>query len=119
MVWWQLTTFKTDFVVINENLNTKQYIEQVLCPVVVLIFLQCHGLKFQHGNGRPHMARLTRNFLKVIGIDILSWPAQSLDCNPIGHMWDFFGHCLCHYSPQPQTVECFPLSYLNIFKLNV
>lgn len=106
MVWAAINhTFKTDLVVIHGNLNARGYVNQVIRPVVVPLFQQRPALTFQHDNARPHTARFTRNFLIANNIDVLPWPANSPDCNPIEHMWDVLGRRLRRRDPQPQNVQ--------------
>ena len=102
MVWAAINhTFKTDLVVINGNMTAQWYIDEVLRPVVVPMFRQRPGLTSQHDNARPHVAHVTRNFLNNNNIDVLQWPANSPDCNPIEHIWDVLGQ---RY-PQPRNVQ--------------
>ena len=44
-----------------------------------------------HDNARPHVARICLQFLNRNNINILPWPAVSLDMNPIEHIWDYLG----------------------------
>ena len=44
-----------------------------------------------HDNGRPHDARLCRQFLNRNNVNVLPWPAVSPDMNPIEHIWDYLG----------------------------
>lgn len=42
----------------------------------------------QHGDARPHVARICAQFLKAENIPALPWPACSPDMSPIEHVWD-------------------------------
>ena len=57
-------------------------------------FLQFHGpnVTFMHGNARPHSAVITRQFLATSNVNVLDWPANSPDLNPIEQVWDESGH---------------------------
>lgn len=76
MVWGGISAFgKTDLVVFAGNVNAVTYRDTVLAPVVVP-YMRRHlrrGL-FQQDNARPHTARLTLDFLRTSGINIMDWP---------------------------------------------
>lgn len=52
-----------------------------------------------------HTARFTRNVLIQNNINVLQWPANSPDCNPIECMRDVLGHRLRQCNTQPQNVH--------------
>ena len=56
MVWVAINyRFKTQLVVCQGNLTARRNIDQVLRPVVVLMFHQHQNLVYQHDNARPHV----------------------------------------------------------------
>ena len=82
---------KTNLIVMQGNLNAQGYINQILQPEAVP-FLQGHGPAIlMHGNARPHVARICRQFLNRNNVTVLPWSALSPDMNPIEHMWDYLG----------------------------
>ena len=82
---------KTNLIVVQGNLNTQGYINQILQPEAGL-FLQRHGPAIlMHDNARPHVARISRQFLNRNNVNVLPWPTVSPDMNPIEHIWNYLG----------------------------
>ena len=92
MVWGGIMgRKKTNFIVVQGNLNAQGYINQILQAEAVP-FLQRHGPAIlTHDNARPHVARICRQFLNRYNVNVLPWPAVSPDMNPIEHIWDYLG----------------------------
>ena len=80
--------YRTPLVVIEGNLTSRRYIDEV--EPVVVPFLQNHAnlMLCQQDNARPHSARLTTDFLGQNNVQVLPWPAFSPDLSPIEHLWD-------------------------------
>ena len=90
MVWGGIMgRRKTNLIVVQGNLNAQGYINQILLLEAVP-FLQRHGPAIlMHDKARPHVARICRQFLNRNNVNVLPWPAVSLDMNPIEHIWDY------------------------------
>lgn len=97
---------KTDLVVLADSTtNARRYIDDVLQPHVIP-YAGAVGPDFilMQDNARPHTARITQQFLDREGIEVLEWPANSPDLNPIEHLWDHMQRKLYMRTHQPSTL---------------
>uniref|UniRef100_A0AAZ3RYF8 Tc1-like transposase DDE domain-containing protein n=1 Tax=Oncorhynchus tshawytscha TaxID=74940 RepID=A0AAZ3RYF8_ONCTS len=49
---------------------------------------------FQHGNARPNVARICRQFMEAENVPFLPWPAYSPAMSPIEHVWNALDRCV-------------------------
>ncbi|GFU39355.1 transposable element Tcb2 transposase [Trichonephila clavipes] len=68
------------------TLMGQRYVDDILRPHVVPFINGLLGTIFQHGNARPHTARVAQDFLRHF--QTLPWPARSPDLSPVEHVWD-------------------------------
>ena len=76
-----------EFEQFDGNLNAQRYRDEVLRPLVIS-FIRRRHLMFQHGNARPHDARICTQFLEAENVPVLPWHAYSPDMSPIEYVWD-------------------------------
>ncbi|ROL46141.1 Transposable element Tc1 transposase [Anabarilius grahami] len=62
-------------------------------------------LMLQHGNARPHVARICTQFLEAENIPVLAWPAYSPDMSPIEDVWDALDRCIQQHVPVPANIQ--------------
>ena len=109
MVWGAINEgFRSDLIIIDGILNARRYIDSVLNPVLLPLLRrqrQNQNLIFQHDNARPNSARVTQDFLRQNGVNVMDWPAVLPDINPIEHLWDELGRRVPGRQNPPRNVR--------------
>jgi len=59
---------------------------------------------FQEDNAPVHTAKVARSFIASSNVELLPWPAQSPDINPIENLWSYIEVKIRQRDSQPSSV---------------
>ncbi|GFX29386.1 transposable element Tc3 transposase [Trichonephila clavipes] len=106
MVWGGIGYHsRTPLVRIAGTLNSQRYISEVLEPAVLPYLQGLATAIFQQDNAQPHLARIVQRFFVNPQIELLPWPARSLDLSPIENMWSVVAQRLTQITPPAATPD--------------
>jgi transposase len=58
-----------------------------------------------HDNARIHTSKVTKEWINVNKINVMEWPAQSPDMNPIENLWDIIDRKIRKTPIKPSNIE--------------
>ena len=113
MVWGGVS-FKNSPHIFRGRVTGVAYRDEVLQPIVAPFIQYDTRIRlFQQDNARVHTARVSMTFLQNNNVNVLPWPALSLDMSPIEHVWDLLGQRLRRRRAQPQNLVQLELTLLQ------
>jgi transposase len=109
MIWECVTYFGVgDMCWVEGNINGEYY-EQVLRKYVITsrrwYKMDPTTFMFQHDNARIHTTDNVNDYLSKAGIDVMEWPSNSPDINPIERIWARIKQRLFLYRTRPANLQ--------------
>ena len=86
------------FIDANKTVNTAEYIKILESKLKMSMTIHKCDI-FQQDSAPAHVSKVAKNWFRTNGIQILDWPGNSPDLNPIENLWMLLKRKLRQYNP--------------------